>query len=98
MTYKEETMDFKYGKNSIYCGESESNHQAIIQYTEVTPRVKNVTHTGVDKSLEGQGIAGQLVDKLVQRAREEGFKLQATCSYAKSKLEKTEDYKDVYKA
>lgn len=53
-------------------------------------------HTEVDKEYGGQGIAGKLVDKLVEYARENKKKIIPTCHYIKNKFEKDEKYKDVY--
>lgn len=52
--------------------------------------------TEVDKEYGGQGIAGKLVDELVQYARDENKKIIPTCPYIKDKFEKDEKYKDVY--
>ena len=89
-------MEFQRGNNCIYVGNSETDNEAVINYQPSGEGEVNITHTGVDSSLRGQGVAGKLVDEVVKRAREEGFKLRATCSYAKEKLETTEDYQDVY--
>lgn len=40
-------------------------------------------------------LQGQLVDNVVQYAREEGKKILPLCPYAKDKIEKNEDYHDV---
>ena len=53
-------------------------------------------HTEVDKEYGGQGIAGKLVDKLVDYARENNKKIIPTCPYIKNKFEKDDKYKDVY--
>lgn len=38
-------------------------------------------HTYTDPSLRGQGIAGRLVDKMVEEMEKEGKKIHATCPY-----------------
>lgn len=53
-------------------------------------------HTEVDKEYGGQGIAGKLVDKLVEYARENNKKIIPTCPYIRNKFEKDDKYKDVY--
>lgn len=88
-------MEFKKGNKSIYLGESESNYDAIITYDKVGDDVLNITHTIVKPHLEGQGIAGKLVDEMVSFARENNLKLEATCSYAVHKFNTVEEYKDV---
>lgn len=52
-------------------------------------------HTEVDKSYGGMGIAADLVDCLVDFARDENLKIYPTCSYVFEKFDKDESYKDV---
>jgi hypothetical protein len=40
-------------------------------------------------------MAGKLVDRAVKHAREQDSKIVALCPYAKSKIEKTPEHKDV---
>ncbi len=51
--------------------------------------------TFVDESLRGQGVAGKLVDAVVEKARKEGAKIIPECSYAVKAFEKNESYHDV---
>jgi len=55
----------------------------------------NIDHTEVDESLQGKGVAHQLLDTAIAYAREENLKVRATCSYAKSALRKNSDYNDI---
>ena len=48
----------------------------------------NIVHTEVDNSYQGQGIARQLVEKVIENAKENNKKVIAECSYAKKILEK----------
>lgn len=88
-------MNFEKGKNSIYVGNSENDWDAIIEYKDVEDGVVDAYHTEVKESLAGQGVARKLVENLVDRAREEKFKIVPTCSYAKKVLESSEEYSDV---
>ena len=94
---KECTMEFKYGDHAIYSGDSQEDWKAIIDYKPVEGKddVMECYHTEVKDELKGQGVAGKLVEALVQRAREENFKVLPTCHYAKGKMEKEEKYHDV---
>ncbi|MGX6977946.1 GNAT family N-acetyltransferase [Vagococcus elongatus] len=56
-----------------------------------------LNHTGVDPEYRGQGIAGQLMDLAVEKARREGKKILPMCSYAVRAFEKNPDYGDVLK-
>lgn len=46
-----------------------------------------ITHTFVDESLRGQGMAKKLVLEVIAIAKEKNLILKATCSYAKKFLE-----------
>ena len=51
-------------------------------------------HTFVSEELRGQGIAEKLFNEIVKYARENNFKINATCSYIVKKLD-NEKYDDV---
>ncbi len=51
-----------------------------------------ITHTFVDPSLRGQGIAGQLVQRAVDEILSQGKKVRATCPYAVDWLKKHPGY------
>ena len=57
-------------------------------------KVWTIDHTGVDPSHRGSGIAGELVNQLVIKAREHDVMLKATCPYAKRVLETTPAFQD----
>ncbi|EFI41977.1 MULTISPECIES: GNAT family N-acetyltransferase [Peptoniphilus] len=91
-------MELKNGKNSIYIGNSEEDYEATIQFRKIKDGVVEVYHTGVGEKLKGQGIAGKLVDALVERAKEENFKVIPTCSFADKKMNENCEYKEfIYK-
>ncbi len=48
----------------------------------------NITHTFVSDSLRGQGIARKLMEEVIAIAKKRNLPLKASCSYAKSYLEK----------
>lgn len=56
-------------------------------YTTDIPNEWNINHTFVDAKYGGQGIAGQLVDRIVSEAKNLHIQLHSTCSYAKKRLE-----------
>lgn len=59
--------------------------------------VLNAYHTGVRKEYEGQGIAGQLFDEMVEYARENNYKVIPSCSYIAVKFKRHENkYKDIW--
>ncbi len=50
-----------------------------------------ITHTFVDDSLRGMGIAKELVESVLAHAKKNGLTVRATCSYAKHYFEKNPD-------
>ncbi|MDR0691130.1 MAG: N-acetyltransferase [Streptococcaceae bacterium] len=61
-----------------------------------TENVLIIDHTFVESEFGGQGYARQLVDALVQKARDKNLKLLPVCSYAKRVLIEPK-YEDVLK-
>ena len=66
---------------------------------EVTfPRVDGIvqiTHTFVDEAYRGQGIAGKLLDTLVQELRKRGEKALPVCAYSIAYFAKHTEAQDV---
>ncbi|MDO5046946.1 MAG: GNAT family N-acetyltransferase [Anaerococcus sp.] len=54
-----------------------------------------ITHTVVNKEYGGQGLAGKLLNTVVDAARDEGVKIIPVCSYAVKKFDESDKYKDV---
>lgn len=61
---------------------------AEIDFPKIDEKTIEITHTIVSPSLQGQGIAKKLVEKVLEVAKEKGYKVTASCSYAKHYLEK----------
>lgn len=87
-------MEFKKDKGIIYLGENKNDNYARITWQELGNNVIEINHTIVDKEYGGQGIAGKLVDEVVNYARENNLKISSTCWYASKRL-KDEKYKDI---
>ena len=66
-----------------------------LTYSRISPEKIIADHTGVDESLRGTGVAGELVKRLVDDARKEGFTIVPTCSYIKAQYERHPDWSDV---
>lgn len=69
---------------------------AVVEY-EVQDNCLTVTHTGVPKSLSGQGIAALLTKDLLDYARENGLKIIPLCSYAEAYIKRHAEYQDLLK-
>lgn len=81
-------MNFIKETNRIYLKNENGKVIAEITFEETEKGKFNINHTFVDETLRGQGIASKLVAEAVQEIKTKGGKIQATCSYAKSWLEK----------
>ncbi len=54
-----------------------------------------IEHTEVDKSLRGQDIGFQLVERGVEYARETNLKIVPLCKFAKKVIERHKEFQDV---
>lgn len=61
---------------------------AEIDFPMIKKGAIEITHTIVSPSLQGQGIARKLVKKVLEIAKEKGYRVTASCSYARHYLEK----------
>lgn len=87
-------MDFIVTPNRIYL-ENEAGEEIAYVTLEGTGAVWDLTHTVVDGSLRGQGVAAKLVDAAVEEARKQGKKINPVCSYAQKKFDEVEAYRDM---
>lgn len=80
-------MQFQTKPNKILCIE----HGAEVGYVTFPEReagVFEIDHTFVDKSMQGRGVAAQLVRLAMQEIHRQGGTVTASCSYAQKYLEK----------
>ncbi|WP_234035666.1 GNAT family N-acetyltransferase [Erythrobacter insulae] len=57
--------------------------------------IRIATHTIVPPEIGGRGIAAQLVRRLVQEAREDGFRIVPQCWYVAKKFDQNPDWADL---
>ena len=57
--------------------------------------VRIATHTIVPREIGGRGIAARLVERLVDDARRDGFRIVPRCSYVAKKFEENPDWADL---
>ena len=83
-------MDFQTEGNSIVYKNADGAVLARVDFSEVTSGVYDIFHTEVDASLQGQGIAGNLVARAVAEIERRGGKTikEASCSYAAAWLKR----------
>lgn len=90
-------MEIKRGTGKFYIGESETDFIAQITFKDGGNNVIVIDHTFVDPSLRGQGVAGKLMEKVVEMARKEDLKCVPVCSYAVVAFKRHQEYQDVLK-
>lgn len=74
--------------NRIFVADENGNVLAEILFPLTSNGECTITHTFVDDSLRGQGIAGELVKRAVSEIEKRGLKIKSTCSYASNWLQK----------
>lgn len=81
-------MNFKTEKDRIICLDENNNKVGEVCFPETKKGVYDINHTFVDSSMQGKGIAAQLVALAIEEIKRKGGKATASCSYAKKYIEK----------
>jgi len=87
-------MDIKKGENSFFVGDNEKEALTKIEFELIGDSII-INHTFVSEQLKGKNVAMQLLEKVVDLAREKNKKIIPICTYAKAKLNKDDQYLDV---
>ena len=88
-------MDLQYEDNRIFMENEDGKVVAEITFPEVNENLVDITHTRVDESLQGQGVASKLVTAVAEKLIKDNKKAIPSCPYAKVWFERHEEYKDV---
>ena len=86
-------MEFQREPGRIYA-EEEGRVIAEVTFPD-RDGAAEIDHTFVDPSLEGRGVAGQLLQAAADALRAEGRKVRPTCSYAVRWFEKHPEQRDL---
>lgn len=79
---------FKYRPEEIFIEDQEHNKIAYITFPKTSEGNYCIDHTFVDESMRGQGLAEELVHRAITYIHNKKAKASATCTYAKSYMEK----------
>lgn len=89
-------MKFIHENEGIFLQNNEGKRIGGITFTDMGGGVVDITHTYVDRSLRGQGIAGKLMTELTQTLRANNKKACPTCSYAVDWFERHTECADIF--
>ena len=81
-------MNYIRTDHGIYLMNEKGEEVAKVIFQQRKEGEITVTHTFVDSSLQGQGIAKKLMDEVCKYAQEKQLIVLAECSYAVRYLEK----------
>ena len=89
-------MNFDSGDSCFYKNDENENLICEISYSIADNNMISIDRTFGNDDYRGQGIAAQLVDRVVKMAREENKKIIPRCPFAKGMLERNSSlYADV---
>ncbi|RZG44079.1 MULTISPECIES: GNAT family N-acetyltransferase [Acinetobacter] len=92
-------MQFQHVDNQhngeFYLDNEQGKRIAEISYVWSGEQKIIANHTWVDDSLRGQGMARQLLDVLVDFARQKQLKIVPTCSYVEVMFRREKSFSDV---
>lgn len=88
-------MEFKTDREKTWLEDSEGRQIALLEHPEIKPGVVCITHTEVDPSYGGRGIASDMTLFVAQKLKREGFKAQLSCSYARKWFSNHPEFSDI---
>lgn len=83
-------METIFTENEIYLIENNKNVGKVV-FIRDNDEIR-ITQTIVNPEFRGQGIAGKLMQLVVEKAKEKGLKIIPICSYAISYFAKNSQY------
>lgn len=86
----------QHGNRGAFFIDEDGEWVAEMTYVRSGESAFIIDHTEVHDKFRGEGIGKDLVAEAVKFARANGLKIHATCPYARSVLERAEEYSDVF--
>ena len=81
--------------NQVFYIEDNGQRTAEVTFSDMGDGVISIDHTFVSPALRGQGIAEQLIRKVIEHARAQHLKIIPACSYAGYHFDKFPEDRDV---
>ena len=83
-------------RRGAFTAEIDGSEAGEMTYVFTNDKVFIINHTNVEPAYEGEGVGTKMVLAAVDFARDSGYKLMATCPFARSVLVKrADDVRDV---
>lgn len=70
--------------------------EAEITFTHPKPGILSANHTGVPEAMGGKGVAGALLEFMLNDARANGFKIIPICPYVRGQYAKHPEWADLF--
>ena len=70
-------------------------HTAEMTFSRASDKLIIIDHTAVPEDLRGRRIGNMLLEKAIDDARAQGFKIFALCPFAAAQFRRYPDYRDV---
>ena len=90
-------MVYFYESERIYLKDEEDKIVGYVLFPKIEENVVEITKTFVSETLRGQGIANELMKRLVKYLEKNNLKCTPSCSYAVIWFDKNEEYKYLLK-
>lgn len=82
-------MEIRHSDNRFYIFEADTQKEiGEIVYSKVSNGVISIDHTRVDETYQGHGLAGKLLNALLDYADLNNLKIVPVCEYAKAAFKK----------
>ena len=73
-----------------------NGEEAELTYSILSPQTVIADHTGVPEALKGTGMGRALVQRIVEDARAEGFKIVPLCPFVNAERRRHPDWADAF--
>jgi predicted GNAT family acetyltransferase len=70
-------------------------YESEMTYSRASPQLIIIDHTGVHDALRGRGVGQVLVERAVEDARREGFKIIPLCPFANAQFQRHVEWRNV---
>jgi predicted GNAT family acetyltransferase len=92
MNYEEQKLRINATENRLELDIGDST--AFIEY-KLSGQTLFLIHTEVPPALEGKGVGGAIVQKALQYAKDNGFKIVPLCVFVQSYLKRHKEWDDI---